>query len=111
MVAVEKIEGEQAAAILHGFRERVALTTDIFTHSQARWFTYDDTATMTYEGTLVRLGGAEASAFHIVKQGVFFIVIYLPDAEEFAPTVLVAGDRDQAENFLLAFQMAGGAWA
>lgn len=111
MFAIAKIEGERADAILHGLLERVKQTADIFAHNRPRHFTYDDTATMTYEGMIVRGGGAEASVFHIAKPGSFFIVIYLPDPDEFAPTIVVAGDQDQAEKFLLAFQIAGGDWA
>ena len=110
MFTITEIESARAATILHGFIERIDADREIFAHHRPRSLSYDDTATLTYEGTIVRNGGAEGSMFRIVKSGSFMVTIYAPEPEEFGPSITVVGDIHQAEKLLLAFQMAGGAW-
>jgi hypothetical protein len=110
MFAIAEIDSEKAAAVLHGFVGRIADQRDIFSHHLPRRLTYDSAATLTYEGTILRRGGAEASIFHIAKPGSFLIIVYASELDEFRPSITVAGDLHQAEKFLMAFQMAGGAW-
>lgn len=62
MFTITEIDTEKAEAILYGFVERIADERDVFSHHLPRCLTYDSTATLTYEGSIVRKGGEEAAA-------------------------------------------------
>lgn len=104
------LTAEASEVILSEFIAAVSRNKDICRSHVDRTFTYDDSATLRYEGDIVRCGGVEGHIFHIVKQKSFFILILIPDPSEYKPTIQITGDIAQAEKFLLAFQMAGGAW-
>jgi hypothetical protein len=89
---ITEIESARAATILHGFIERIDADREIFAHHRPRSLSYDNTATLTYEGTIVRGGGAEGSMFHIAKGGSFMVIIYAPEPDEFLPSITVVGD-------------------
>jgi hypothetical protein len=72
--------------------------------------TYDNSATLSYHGTLIVAGGNEIETFRVTKPGTFLILIGVSMDGTYFPKITVAGDFREAEKFLMAFQMAGGAW-
>ena len=109
MFTVTDMAGEHAATILHGFIERIDEDREIFKSGCEMRLTYDNSATLSYHGTLIVAGGNEIETFRVTKPGTFLILIGVSMDGTYFPKITVAGDFREAEKFLMAFQMAGGA--
>ncbi len=65
---------------------------------------------LTYEGELLRNGGASGKHFLVRKDGVFAMSITLPEPADYLPVVRIFGDAEQAERSLAQLDAHSRAW-
>lgn len=105
-----ELDGFIALDVLHSFIERIASDPSFTQRHDAQTLPVDPAVTMTYEGELLRNGGASGRHFMVRREGVFAMSITLPDPAEHLPVVRVFGDLEQAERFLARFKAHNRAW-
>jgi len=104
------LDGFIALYALYSFIERMEHDPTFTNRHDARPLPFDAAVVMTYEGELLRNGGASARHFVVRKDGVFAMSIALPDPADYLPVVRVFGDVEQAERCLGQFKAHNRAW-
>lgn len=103
-----ELDGLIALDALQSFIERVAHDPSVTERHDAQTLPFDGPVILTYEGELLRNGGASGEHFLVRKDGVFAISITLPD--DHLPVVRVFGDAEQVEQFLAQLDAHSRAW-
>lgn len=105
-----ELDGFIAMDALGVFVERMEHDPSFTNQHDARPLPFDVAVVMTYEGELLRNGGASGRHFMVRRDGVFAMSITLPDPADHLPVVRVFGDLEQAERFLARFKAHSRAW-
>lgn len=78
-LAYAELDGFIALDALHSFIERMAHDPSFTQRHDALPLPFDASIIMTYEGFLMRNGGASGQHFLVRKDGVFAMSVVLPD--------------------------------